>query len=212
MNSNRPRPPKPINLLQCTQRKTADSRESKRTPRKINRRRKRKKNGRKDEIMTCVLQHRCPRRTAAPKRNAASAVPPGEKPSPADNAHIIVYCMLVYTTRTCSNDAHAARRQRNSPARAQRRGQCLPGGAATLLPKSSPPVRGEGVVVAKTRRAAALAQRRRPTSGNRAKQHETQTKTLSCKRVHPAQTSRNDDHAALVSRSSGPARAQPSTT
>ena len=38
--------------------------------------------------------------------------------------------------------------------------------AATLSPKSSPPVRGESVVAAKTRRAAALAQRRRPTSEN----------------------------------------------
>ena len=141
------------------------------------------------------LQHRCPRRAAAPTRSAAAAVPPGQKNiSPADNAHIIVYCMLVYTTRTCSNDVQAARRQRSSPARAQRRRQCLPGGAATLSPKSSPPVRGEGVVVAKTRRAAALAQHRRFTSENRAEQHETQTKTLSCMRAHPAQTSRNDEH------------------
>ena len=172
--------------------------------------------------MACVL--RAPQQVtcstdvrAAQQHPSAAPQPPShleKKPSPADNAHIIVYCMLVYTTRTCSNDVHAARRQRSSPARAQRRGQCLPGRAATLTPKSSPPVRGEGVVVAKTRRAAALAQRRRPTSENRAKQHETQTKTLSCKRVHPAQTSRNDDHAAPVSRSSGPAQAQrrPSTT
>ena len=51
--------------------------------------------------------------------------------------------MLVYTTRTCSNDvraARAARRRRSSP------GRCLPGGAAILPPKSSPP--GESVVIA----------------------------------------------------------------
>ena len=143
-----------------------------------------KKNGRKGEIMACVL--RAPQQVtcstdvrAAQQHPSAAPQPPShleKKPSPADNAHIIVYCMLVYTTRTCSNDVHAARRQRT--ARAQRRGQCLPGRAATLHPKSSPPVRGEGVVVAKTRRAEALAQRRRSTSENRANQHETQTTCL----------------------------------
>ena len=156
--------------------------------------------------MACVL--RAPQQVtcstdvrAAQQHPSAAPQPPSQlekKQSPADNAHIIVYCMLVYTTRTCINDIHAARRQRSSPARAQRCGQCLPGGAATLLPKSSPPVRDEGVVVAKTCRAAAPAQRRRSTSENRFNQHETQTKTQSCKRVHPAQTSRNDDHASVT--------------
>ena len=86
------------------------------------------------EIMACVL--RAPQQVtcstdvrAAQKHPSAAPQPPShleKKPSHADNAHIIVYCMLVYTTRTCSNDVHAARRQRSSPARAQRRGQCLP--------------------------------------------------------------------------------------
>ena len=54
-NSNRPRPPKPIDLLRCTQRQTGDSRQSKRTSRKTSRR-KRSRNGRKGEIMACVLR------------------------------------------------------------------------------------------------------------------------------------------------------------
>ena len=160
-----------------TQRKTADSRQSKRTPKKISRRRKREKKttkGRDHGVClasspTGDLQNPCPHRAAAPKRSAAAAVPPGKKPSSADNAHIIVSCMLVYTTRTCSTDVHAARRWHSSP-RAQRRGQCLSGRAATLSPKSSPPRWWRRRRSSpKSPSAAALAQRRRPTSENRAK-------------------------------------------
>ena len=63
-----------------------------------------KKNGRKGEIMACVL--RAPQQVtcstdvrAAQQHPSAAPQPPShleKKTSPADNAHIIVYCMLVY--------------------------------------------------------------------------------------------------------------------
>ena len=48
---------------------------------------------------------------SAAQPECAAAVPPrGREPCPADKTHMIVYCMLVYTTRTCSNDVRAALR------------------------------------------------------------------------------------------------------
>ena len=83
-----------------------------------------------------------------PKRSsksAASAVSPGKtEPSPAENAHTIMSCkLLLQLPRPAAMMAKLRRRSAAWWCRGRRRrtrpGQCLPGGAATLLPQSSLP-------------------------------------------------------------------------
>ena len=91
---------------------------------------------------TSDLQHRCPRRATAPKRSAAAAAPPGEKN---------IFRRQYTHNRVLHACLHHLDLQQRGPrcATTAQQPRAVPsGGSSHSHPKSSPPVRGEGVVVA----------------------------------------------------------------